>query len=1247
MQTPPPEFGKRPAPEAETQGPPQTGGSTGSHRKPQTDASLSDVLRSHSSSTRMPNAADVISSLALPVNTDDSPTVITKGSGSGSGSSPPPPPPHVVGDAHSIAGRRLGHFELIEAIGAGGMAAVLKARDTELGRIVALKILPPESALDPENVNRFKQEARAAAKLDHDNVARVYFCGEDQGLHFIAFEFVEGITLRQAIDWRGPVSSADCVRYMIQVAAGLAHAAERGVVHRDIKPSNILITPDGKAKIVDMGLARHLESQSVNGGVTQSGVTLGTFDYISPEQALDPRQADVRSDIYSLGCAFYHALTGRPPVGEGTAAKKLHAHQHIDPLDPRDLNPKIPDELAAVLARMMAKDPTRRYQTPADLIANLKAVSDRLRIPLEAVAGDSTVKAVAADDRVLPRVPRVRLSWVVAGAAIVAAAVAIVVAATGPDFDSAPRGANNDPAQNKTEPDPQNPTPNGPKTTLDERTVSTAQGLANALADPATTKIRLADGEYDLTKLKSPVAFAGPEIELIGSVNQTTIRVAIPTGKRSQADGSLTLAAASVKLTGIRFELVGEEVAEPGSDFTGLAIRDAARVEITDCLFFPDGEARKAGAASVAVANAAGETIRAKLTRCLFAPGSIGFRLPSRSELSVMDSGFAPHASAIQIRDDGPPGDDPPATPAIATTIRLERSSFMVDGFTAVVDVDPSANQDATTTASFCVFAPANGPNPELESPTIGGLVRNVARKRFAKLQATQRNAWYRVQPVAGAAKPAPFDDANWIKLERRPWDASTGVLEAFGGREPWSAFRITTTGPGTDRGVFHGEVGLLGVQFHDINNIRRAYMNVSVWPPSAPAIEITSRVWWPTAPDDELKLPPGTYKDIVKLLRDARSGDSILIRHTGPLPMDQVIVQAPRREGVDRAGYQLTFKPETRDHQPVLMLADVEEYDRSLFRIREGRVTFENLHFDLKPGPSQNQLAAVSLVAGRECEFRNCTFTLNETDGKPTSAIALVDSGKEMKMDGPAMNAPPKIEFDGCLIRGRGRGVSLSSSRPFALEMTNTITALNGPVIFANNAGRDVGPNAATTIHLSRVTALLAGPFLELHGGTFGTMKGSGLVPTTLTAERCLFAAVPGVTAPLVDVSGTDLDRMDPNRVLKWNATEPNRYANFEATAAATLVKPDAGASQSWTWSDWLAFARETSRPVGKATFENAPSDVRDLLKLKPDDARVKSVEFPDLTDPKPGDAGADQEKVAAPPVPMKNETPEEPALP
>ena len=187
-------------------------------------------------------------------NTDDVPTMISKTQ----------PAQNVIALgadsslSNSLRGRTLAHFELLEPIGVGGMAAVIRARDKQLDRFVALKILPPEMAVDPEHVKRFHQEARAAAKLDHENIARVYFCGEDQKLHFIAFEFVEGQNLRMVMERRGRLPVKDAVHYLLQIATGLAHAASRGVVHRDIKPSNIIITPSGRAKLVDMGLARSL-----------------------------------------------------------------------------------------------------------------------------------------------------------------------------------------------------------------------------------------------------------------------------------------------------------------------------------------------------------------------------------------------------------------------------------------------------------------------------------------------------------------------------------------------------------------------------------------------------------------------------------------------------------------------------------------------------------------------------------------------------------------------------------------------------------------------------------------------------------------------------------------------------------------------------------------------------------------------------------------------------------------------------
>ena len=341
-----------------------------------------------------------------------------------------PPSPALTPPARpedDLRGRRLAHFEIVESIGVGGMAAVLKATDLNLGRIVALKILPPEAAADPDQLTRFQSEARAAAKLDHENVARVYFCGEDQGVYFIAFEFVEGVNLRTLIDHRGKLPVAEAVHTVLQVATGLAHAAARGVVHRDVKPSNIIVAPAGRAKIVDMGLARHQDGPA--DGLTQSGVTLGTFDYISPEQALEPRAADVRSDIYSLGCTFYHALTGQAPVPEGTAAKKLHAHQHLPPTDPRAFNPEIPETVVAVLGRMMAKDPGDRYQRPEELVHDLLGLARRILPPVnDGGQNGATGNDGLWVDAPLAAAPRRTAFLAVASVLAVAAIVAVIEA---------------------------------------------------------------------------------------------------------------------------------------------------------------------------------------------------------------------------------------------------------------------------------------------------------------------------------------------------------------------------------------------------------------------------------------------------------------------------------------------------------------------------------------------------------------------------------------------------------------------------------------------------------------------------------------------------------------------------------------------------------------------------------------------------------------------------------------------------
>lgn len=275
------------------------------------------------------------------------------------------------------AGIELDHFRIEERIGMGGMGAVFRAVDERLDRQVALKLLAPSQAYDRSAVKRFQNEARAAARLDHENIARVFYIGEEQHLNFIAFEFVTGSNIRDLIHRSGKLSPSDTVNYVLQIACALKHTSAMGVVHRDIKPSNIIVTPNGRAKLVDLGLARKDGTES-QGDLTLPGTTLGTFDYISPEQAKDPRSVDVRSDIYSLGCTMYHMLTGRPPYPEGTVLQKLLSHQGNEAPDPAAINRTVPDNLSAVVRRMMNSDRNRRHQTPEQLIRDLTYVASKL-----------------------------------------------------------------------------------------------------------------------------------------------------------------------------------------------------------------------------------------------------------------------------------------------------------------------------------------------------------------------------------------------------------------------------------------------------------------------------------------------------------------------------------------------------------------------------------------------------------------------------------------------------------------------------------------------------------------------------------------------------------------------------------------------------------------------------------------------------------------------------------------------------
>ena len=264
---------------------------------------------------------------------------------------------------------RYGSYRVLHALGRGGMSSVYRAIHEPAHQEVALKVLPARMAKNPVVLQRFLREAQSAESLQHPNIVSIYDRGIDHGRHYLVLEYVPGLDLHEYIQRRGPLQVSEAVRVVRQVASGLDYAARRGMIHRDIKPSNLLRSEAGDIKIIDLGLALMQEHEDER--VTREGTTVGTVDYMAPEQARDSRAASVQSDLYSLGCTFYYLLTGVPPFPGGDITDKLSRHAKSPPPDVRDLRPDVPDRLAGLILRLMAKRPEDRFQSHAQLIEAL------------------------------------------------------------------------------------------------------------------------------------------------------------------------------------------------------------------------------------------------------------------------------------------------------------------------------------------------------------------------------------------------------------------------------------------------------------------------------------------------------------------------------------------------------------------------------------------------------------------------------------------------------------------------------------------------------------------------------------------------------------------------------------------------------------------------------------------------------------------------------------------------------------
>jgi serine/threonine protein kinase len=270
----------------------------------------------------------------------------------------------------------FGSYRVLSLVGEGGLCQVFKAWHTTQKREVALKVVYPELRSKPEVLGQLRQEMHVLARLDHPSFVKAHGPTQDETQFYFAMEYAEGIDLHKVLKQLGPPPMAQACAWIRQAARGLQYAYEQGLVHRDIKPANLLVSFGGdRLWILDIGLARlEWAAKSLAGGQTPTSpviALMGTPDYIAPEQAMSPDQANIRADIYSLGCTFFHLLTGQPPFPGKSLTQKLLHHQQTPPPSIRDLRPELPQELAAAVQRMMAKRPEDRYQTPAGVAVAL------------------------------------------------------------------------------------------------------------------------------------------------------------------------------------------------------------------------------------------------------------------------------------------------------------------------------------------------------------------------------------------------------------------------------------------------------------------------------------------------------------------------------------------------------------------------------------------------------------------------------------------------------------------------------------------------------------------------------------------------------------------------------------------------------------------------------------------------------------------------------------------------------------
>jgi hypothetical protein len=566
----------------------------------------------------------------------------------------------------------------------------------------------------------------------------------------------------------------------------------------------------------------------------------------------------------------------------------------------------------------------------------------------------------------------------------------------------------------------------------------------------------------------------------------------------------------------------------------------------------------------------------------------------------VSESGFAPHPAAFHLDD--PTEDGVP--PEVASELTLRHCTFLLDKG-AVVEAGDGVRWRVA--AGHCVFAAAP-PTPAEAMAMVperpdrrSALVRLTGARadgvRFAALP-NEPSATFRTDA------PADADGALLIDLKHQaPWELAD-PLAALDSPAPWAALRLKMTLPQLRRQMPDGIVG--------VRRLPTAAAGLyPTWPlPFATAAGPTARVWWPEvrAIDPE-KRPPNTYETWGEAVAALRAGDELHIRHDGDLSMTEE--QLAKK-------FPVTVRPYPGS-RPALVLDPGERTEPSLFKLMEGELTLDGLEFRIKVrGGEVRTAAVVTLVGGRNCTLRNCVVTLEEQADEKAAAVVLADPTGVMQS---AADRRPEVRLQRCLIRGKGRGVWVAAARPFDLDLTQTVTALAGPVVAVDPAAKPPAAGAMARVKFDHVTALLAGPLLDLRPSRATPLTKPGWVPVSVESEKSLFAPVER-GHPLMAIDGGDAAMY--GTTFTWGGSG-NWYGNFGVTGTYLEATTDVpGDTRKLAADEWFALTGEKADATGRVQFSNAPRAGRPLAPVLAEQLAVR--------DGAPADTGADVKQVARP---------------